>query len=266
MTNFYNQVTAVQDGIAQFSSNVARIADLHSRTLNSADDNASRQNTALLDDLVGQTRELSNSLKEKIQSLSSYPVTRPQDQAIRKNQTSLLRQKFVEVLQNYQNVERDYRQRYRQRVERQFKIVKPDATPEDVAAVVNDTEGSGAQIFTQALSSSTRYGESRLVYREVQDRHHDIQKIERTLEELAQLFNDMSVLVAQQDEAIDTIQTTAIDVEGNTRAGLEQTEKAVKHARSARRKRWICFWIFIFVIVVLALILGLYFGVGPGKK
>ena len=32
------------------------------------------------------------------------------------------------------------------------RIVKPDATPEEVAAVVNDTEGSGAQIFTQAVS------------------------------------------------------------------------------------------------------------------
>ena len=31
-----------------------------------------------------------------------------------------------------------------------------------------------------------------MAYREVQDRHHDIQKIERTLEELAQLFNDVS--------------------------------------------------------------------------
>ena len=43
------------------------------------------------------------------------------------------------------------------------------------------------------LSSSTRYGESRLAFREVQDRHQDIQKIERTLEELAQLFNDVGV-------------------------------------------------------------------------
>ncbi|KAI1794491.1 t-SNARE [Ganoderma leucocontextum] len=260
MANFYNQVTVVQDSITQFTSNVSRIADLHSRTLNTPDEAASRESAAQLDELVGQTRELSSSLKEKIQALSSFPVTRPQDQAIRKNQTSLLRQKFVEVLQNYQNVERDYRQRYRQRVERQFKIVKPDATPEEVAAVVNDTEGSGAQIFTQALSTSTRYGESRIAYREVQDRHHDIQQIERTLEELAQLFNDISVLVAQQDEAIDTIQTTAYDVEVNTHAGLQQTEKAVEHARSARRKRWICFGILVLVIAVLAIVLGIVFG------
>ncbi|KAI0375029.1 t-SNARE [Pilatotrama ljubarskyi] len=264
MTNFYNEVTSIQDGITQFSNNVSRIADLHSRTLNSTDEGASRQNEALLDELVGQTRQLSNELKDRIQALSSYPVTRAQDQAIRKNQTSLLRQKFVEVLQNYQQVERDYRAKYRQRVERQFRIVKPDATPEEVAAVVNDTDGAGAQIFTQALSSSTRYGESRMAYREVQDRHNDIQKIERTLEELAQLFNDMSVLVAQQDEAIDQIQTMAGNVEADTAAGLQQTEKAVEHARSARRKRWICFGLFLAIIAILALVLGLYFGLRQG--
>ena len=74
------------------------------------------------------------------------------------------------------------------------------------------------------------------MYREVQDRHTDIQKIERTLEELAQLFNDvsvfpaflqhvthqlawqMSVLVAQQDEAIDHIGTTAATVHADTEA------------------------------------------------
>jgi t-SNARE complex subunit (syntaxin) len=39
-------------------------------------------------------------------------------------QTSLVRSKFVEALQNYQQVEQQYRTRYRQRVERQFKIGK----------------------------------------------------------------------------------------------------------------------------------------------
>lgn len=76
----------MQDSIAQFNSNVSRIEDLHSRTLNTADEAASTQSAAQLDELVAQTRELSTSLKEKIQSLSSFPVTRPQDQAIRKNQ------------------------------------------------------------------------------------------------------------------------------------------------------------------------------------
>ncbi|OBZ75833.1 Syntaxin-like protein psy1 [Grifola frondosa] len=266
MVNFYAEISSIQDSIATFTANVARISELHSRTLNITDDGSSRQTSALLDDLVGQTRDLSNTLKQRIQAVAAYPVSRPQDQSIRKNQSGLLRARFIEVLQNYQQVERDYRARYRQRVERQFRIVKPDATPEEVTAVVNDTEGAGDQIFTQALSSSTRYGESRAAYREVQERHEDIRRIERTLEELGQMFNDLSVLVEQQDETIGNIVTVAGKVEADTRAGLEQTEIAVKHARSARRKRWICFGLFLIIIAILALVLGLVFGTRSTKK
>jgi syntaxin 1B/2/3 len=42
--------------------------------------------------------------------------------------------------------------------------------------------------------NSNRYGESRAAYREVQERHEDIKRIERTIAELAQLFNDVRLL------------------------------------------------------------------------
>lgn len=74
----------------------------------------------------------------------------------------------MEAIQNYQSVEQQYRTKYKQRLERQFKIgafinviacavldsqyvvVKPDASPEEVKAVVNDDQGG--QIFSQAVS------------------------------------------------------------------------------------------------------------------
>ena len=68
--------------------------------------------------------------------------------------------------------------------------VKPDASPEEVKAVVDDDQGG--QIFSQALMNSNRYGQAQSAYREVQERHEDIRRIERTLTELAQLFNDVS--------------------------------------------------------------------------
>ena len=46
------------------------------------------------------------------------------------------------------------------------------------------------------LLNSNRYGESRAAYREVQERHEDIKRIEKTLGELAQLFNDVGALLA----------------------------------------------------------------------
>ncbi|THG95073.1 hypothetical protein EW026_g6515 [Hermanssonia centrifuga] len=258
MSAFYSEITSIQDAITSYNSNIARISDLHSRTLNSTDEGANHQNAALLEELVGQTSGLGTNIKQRIQALEAQPAQPGQDMRIRKNRTDFARSKFVEALQNYQQVERDYRARYKQRVERQFKIVKPDATPEEVNAVVNDTQGGGDQIFAQALSASTRYGESRAAYREVQDRHADIQRIEHTLEELAQLFSDvrMSVLVNQQDETIKAIETTAIVVDDDTRKGVEQMDLAVKSARSARRKRWICFILILIILAIVGIVVG----------
>ncbi|OAX43584.1 t-SNARE [Rhizopogon vinicolor AM-OR11-026] len=259
LSAFYAETSAIQDSIQQFDANVTRIADLHSRSLNALDDAATQANIAQLDSLTNETRQLSNGLANRIQALER-PAGAGQDAQIRKNRIDFVRTKFMTTLQRYQDVERQYRQQYRQRVERQFKIVKPDATPDEVAAVVNDDQGGG-QIFAQALTSSTRYGDSRVAYKEVQERHQELRMIEQTLGELAQLFNDMATLLNEQEEKIDAIETQAAGVTHDTEGGLKHTEVAVKHARSARRKRWYCF--FLTLVIILAAVgigVGVYFG------
>ncbi|EGN95421.1 hypothetical protein SERLA73DRAFT_142087 [Serpula lacrymans var. lacrymans S7.3] len=266
MSDYYAEITSIQDAIQQFDTNITRISDLHSRSLNTLDESASQQNATQLEELVADTRQLSNSIKERVKSLEGYTSSGAQDAKIRKNRTAFVRSKFMEALQRYQEVERQYRAKYKERVERQFKIVKPDATPDEVAAVVNDDQAGGSQIFAQAISSSNRYGDSRAAYREVQERHQDIRRIEQTLTELAQLFNDMATLVAEQEEELQGIHDKGETAADEIEKGLAHTETAVKHARSARRKKWICFW--ICVIVALAAIgigVGVYFGPGgPG--
>jgi len=253
MSAFYTEISAIQDSIRTFNDNVARIADLHSRSLNNMDDAATQRNSAQLDELVDDTSALSSTLKRRVKALERQGGS-GRDGQIRKQQTALVKSKFVEAIQNYQTVEQQYRSKYKQRMERQFKIVKPDATPDEIRAVVNDE--NGGQIFSQALMSSNRYGESRAAYREVQERHEDIKRIERTLGELAQLFNDMSVLVEQQDEMINVIETTAGAVEKDTEAGLGYTEKAVESARAARKKRWICFFITLILLIIIAVVVA----------
>lgn len=251
MSAFYSEISSIQDTLRTYNDNVSRISDLHSRSLNNLDEAAQARNAQQLEDLVEGTSRLSNDLKVRIKNLQKKGGS-GRDGQIRKQQTQLVKQKFVEAIQNYQQVEQQYRGKYKQRMERQFKIVKPDATPEEIRAVVNDEQGG--QIFTQALQS--RSGESRAAYREVQERHEDIQRIERTIGELAQLFNDMSVLVEQQEETIDAIQTAAVNVEKDTEVGLQHTEKAVESARAARKKRWICFIIIMIIVAIIVIIVA----------
>ncbi|KAI0780762.1 t-SNARE [Trametes elegans] len=216
MAAFYNEIASIQDDIRTFNDNVARISDMHSRSLNATDDVATQRVNQQLEELVADTSALSNVLRRRIKALQKQGGA-GRDGQIRKQQTGLVKQKFMDAIQNYQTVEQQYRQKYKQRLERQYKIVKPDASPEEVKAVVDDDQGG--QIFSQALMNSNRYGEARSAYREVQERHADIKKIERTITELAQLFNDMSILVEQQDEQITVINTTIVDVEKDVETG-----------------------------------------------
>lgn len=252
MSAFYSEISSIQDTLRTFNDNVARISDLHSRSLNNMDDAAAQRNAAQLDELVEDTSAMSATLKRRVKALEAQGGP-GRDGQIKKQQAAFVKSKFVEAIQNYQSVEQQYRTKYKQRMERQFKIVKPDATPDEIRAVVNDEQGG--QIFSQALMDS-RYTGSRAAYREVQERHEDIKRIERTLAELAQLFNDMSVLVEQQDETINVIQTQAAGVEKDTEAGLQYTEKAVDSARAARKKRWICFFITLILLAVIGIVVG----------
>ena len=80
----HNQITAVQDAIQQFNTNVQRIAELQQRSLNAASDGNQQQNNAVLDDLTAQTRDLGNSIKYRIQKLESSPVQPGEDIRMRK--------------------------------------------------------------------------------------------------------------------------------------------------------------------------------------
>jgi syntaxin 1B/2/3 len=253
MSGFYAEISSIQDSIRTYNDNVARIGDLHSRSLNNMDENASQRTAGQLEELVEETSAMSATLKRRIKALERQGG-QGRDGQIRKQQTALVKSKFVEAIQNYQSVEQQFSSKYKQRMERQYKIVKPDATPEEVRAVVNDD--SGGQIFSQALVQS-RMTDSRAAYREVQARHEDIKRIERTIGELAQLFNDMSILVEQQEETINAIETTAATVEKDTETGLGYTGKAVDSARAARKKRWICFIIFIVILIVVGIVVGI---------
>lgn len=70
-----------------FNDNVARISDLHSRSLNNVDDAAAQRNAAQLDELVEETRTLSATLKKRVKVLEAQKGS-GRDGQIRQQQVS----------------------------------------------------------------------------------------------------------------------------------------------------------------------------------
>ena len=65
-----------------------------------------------------------------------------------KTQVEVVKTRFTSLLNEHQVVEKEFRQKVRGRVERQYRIVKPDATEEEVREVV---ESDNPQVFQQAV-------------------------------------------------------------------------------------------------------------------
>ncbi|RUS13200.1 t-SNARE, partial [Endogone sp. FLAS-F59071] len=268
MQGFFDEVESIKDAIREINDSIGQIEELHSASLVNINEEQSARNSKQLDKLISQTNKMNMNVKNRVKGLcfgmdgpeqngtmelhnARMPSNSP-ELSMRQTQHSALKKRFLETITHFQEVERTFQQKYRQRVERQIKIVKPDATPEEIDDVLDSDEPP--QIFAQSLMQAQRSGQARAVLSEVQARHDDIKKIEKTILELHQLFMDMNMLVEQQGETMKNIETFTEATVVQLEEGSKQIEKAVQSARATRSKKWWCFLIFILVIIVLAIL------------
>ncbi|GAA5865657.1 hypothetical protein JCM3774_004952 [Rhodotorula dairenensis] len=271
MSEFFDEVTALQQDLRRAHSLIEVVGSLGNRLLAipSAESPVALE---VRDDLATQTtaaRELFASIQTRLRALeqgnANLRVLIPAGQSlhnlsledvdVRDQQVGSLKGRFKEVIHRYAETEREHRAKQRARLERQIKVVNPSLPPEEVQGLLQRVEdGESAAIFAQA-TTGYRSQTARGALREVQNRAAELARIEQTLIELAQLFQDMAVMVEAQDVVIAEVEQTAAVVSHDMEKGVEQVQVAVKHARNARRFRWICFGIIVLILVVLAIAL-----------
>ncbi|KAG6847130.1 hypothetical protein C0991_002313, partial [Blastosporella zonata] len=80
-------ISSLEDGLGNLRANVARIGDLHSRTLEITNDPLAQNHATQLEDFVEETRILIANLKQRIKDLEMQPSSE-RDARTRKQQVS----------------------------------------------------------------------------------------------------------------------------------------------------------------------------------
>ncbi|KAJ9150162.1 Snare protein nsyn1 [Coniochaeta hoffmannii] len=262
-----NECRDIDQGIDEIERNLNSLRMLQDRSLNDADTSAGSATSRQLDSLSTETMAMYRGLTERVRAVKSDPESRqPKNTA----QVGRVDRRLKTAIQQYQQVESAFRKKTQDQMARQYRIVRPDASEQEVRAAVEDTS-QGAQVFQQALMQSDRRGQARAVLSAVQDRHAAIQKIEQQMIELAQLFQDMDTLVVQQEEQVQQIEQKGEEVVENLDKGNVELGGAVKSARGARRKKWICLGICVAILVIIAIVVAVYVVInnrnnGNGKR
>jgi syntaxin 1B/2/3 len=186
--------------------------------------------------------------------------TLPESQEVRnRSQVDALDRRIRKAINSYQLSESEFRKDIQEQQRRQFLIVRPDATEEEIQeATGGDT---GAQIFKQALMNSDRRGQAQDTLHDVRQRHSAIQQIEETMLELQQLFQDLDVIVMEQQPVVQKVEQEAVDTHEHLKQGNVQLDRAIMSARAARRKKWILLGVCVAIVLVILIITMIWAGV-----
>ena len=255
---FFDSIANLQVDLKELSQMISEMSDLSKRSLDAASDPDREQLQDELAQLSDDIRRLSAQIKQAIQAFEAdHSLLRQRadpdgNLAVRMDQLAALKKRFIETVQRYAEVEQAARRSMKSRIERQVRIVKPDATPEEVRAAVEDQVNGGGAVFQQALASSNRMGSARNALKEVQSRAEDIKRIEQTISELAQMFNDMATMVEEQDVKVQHIEKQAEAANQDVEAATTELKTAVVSAQGARKKRKCC----CIIIAILILVVG----------
>jgi t-SNARE complex subunit (syntaxin) len=87
--------------------------------------------------------------------------------------------KFLEAVTEYQEIQIKYKTKFRDRIERQLRIVKPNATTEEIEHLIES--GGESELFAQQILAGPQLAEARRALNDIQDRHQDIIKIEKSI-------------------------------------------------------------------------------------
>ncbi|KAJ6440537.1 t-SNARE protein [Purpureocillium lavendulum] len=253
--DFLDRVTTLRNNIRGLTTDIDTIGQLHQRTLSSTDGNARQQ----LTNYVEQTRSRNQAITEEIKSLElDVKKTHGPDLNTKKPQFESLRTFFKSELDKYHSVERDFEHRYRDQIARQYRIVNPDATEDEVQEAAQADWGNEG-VFQTAMEQlrTNRTAQASSLLGNVRARHNELTQIEHTLAELGELYQRLAEEVIVHEDRIDAAETNAQKTVENIEEGNAQVKKASDHARRARKLKWWCFFIVCLIILAIALGVGL---------
>ncbi|KAI5476972.1 syntaxin 1B/2/3 [Pseudohyphozyma bogoriensis] len=275
MGEFFMEISDLQSALHESTEAIDHINSIHRRLLSipSSDDPQAIALTQNLTTTSETTRDFFTRIKNRIHVLeqgnANLRALIPAGQSVcnlsladvdvRSQQVDVLKERFKNCIQKYSEVERDSRAANRNRMERQIKIVNPAMSQGEVTDMVRQAEEGGGNpaLFSQALLSSggQRSYAARGALREVESRAAELARIEQTLVELAQLFNDMAMMVEAQDVVIMQVEQNAVTTATEMEKGVQEVKQAVVHAKSARKKRWWCFGIIVVLLFIIVLVI-----------
>lgn len=249
---FYKEVEDLLNSIDNLNENVEDVKRTHSTILSTPqiDDRVKKHLESVMADITLAANKIKAQLKQMGQKTEQIGQQDPlsAEHRIRSTQHQMLARKFVEVMTEYQLTQADYRDRCKARIQRQLEITGRVTTDDEIEEMI---ESGNPAIFTRGIIMETQQAKQTLA--EIEARHSDIMKLEKSIRELRDLFVDLATLVETQGEMINRIENHVAQSKSHVGLAQKEFKDAIAYRSKARCKKIICYAILVFIIIAVVM-------------
>lgn len=246
-TDFFEEINQIKTHLNHIKQNIKTIEETYGRFVTSVTNDQAKKVNAELDGLITETNELTTKVRDMLQHINTHSQSDAEGR-MQNNMHAMLTMKFLDLITEYQTVQRKYRDKHIEKARRQILIVYPNATEEKIQQVL---ENGTKEIFADQLIDTKYHKEAEDALNYVRHKHNEIKKLEASISELHQLFLDMSVLVETQGDCINHIEKHVEMATASTRTGVKQLKTANTYQKKSRNRMWCMLLIFCVIFVVI---------------
>ncbi|KAK7574116.1 hypothetical protein V9T40_011307 [Parthenolecanium corni] len=259
MAHFFNEVELSRLWINNIKEHIRAIKSLHSSLLSSPreDENMKLELEARNETVKQIAKKVNNNLKllergivqeeDELENKNQLPA----GLRIRKTQHATTLRLLIDAITEFNAEQVDYKEKCEERIQRVVSIAKAEITDEKLEELLE--QGSYGSIFNGDIITETM--EVKKTLEEVQIRHQELIKLEKSIMELKTLFVEMALLVEQQGDIVNSIEHHVLHAGEAMEQAKVATKKAMIYQEKARMKKLILLSIaFIFVALILLFI------------
>ncbi|KZC13301.1 PREDICTED: syntaxin-1B-like [Dufourea novaeangliae] len=156
---------------------------------------------------------------------------------------------FSEIMEEYNMSMSRYHDKCRLLLQQQKMLIRRHITSEELDKLLDSQENS---LFVDNILEDSRITRQQLS--DIQSRHNDILKLEKSITEIRDMFTEMAFLIEKQGEQLNSVEYFAGRTIDNVDSGRTNLKKAEKKSRRYR-KRNIKLAIIISVIIIVFLLI-----------
>ncbi|KAJ2999224.1 Plasma membrane t-SNARE, secretory vesicle fusion [Globomyces sp. JEL0801] len=247
---FGTTITNLLNTIHQIDDNITIISKLHEKVLVEISSTEAARYSDEVNQMSEETKDLMNQVRSSLNYIVQETCRNGGDQfESRKAQQNNVIMKLQDCANRFGKMQQNAKSQYKRRVE-----PRPDASDADIQRAVEDH--SGGSVFAQQMLNS-RINAQKKTLHDVQSRHLEMHKLEKSIEELATLYQEMQTMLNMQQEVINTIDVHIDEANVNVERGGEVITETIVIAKAYRRKMWYISMFIAFIVIIVILLIYL---------